>query len=94
MIQAAVVGTLMVSNNLVWVLRKKWNAGWHTFHYFVAAFLIIAYLPHPSFPGMSGPKYGYTHMNLFIFQVILGLTAGLTHFHQFIILLLQMIYQV
>ena len=86
---------LMIINSLIWIKRKKFSAAWHTIHYFFAATLIVAYIPrHDITPVMMGPKYGYTNMNMFLFQCILGMIAGLTNTHQFIALLCMMVYQV
>lgn len=53
------------------------------------------YIPrHDLWPAMEDCKYGYTSMNIFIYQVVLGIMAGLTQFHHFIVLLSTMVYQV
>ena len=82
LLQTAGCMVIMIVNNLIWMKRKKFSPTWHTFHYFVAAALLILYIPRLDFaPVMQGPKYGYTNMNMFLFQCILGMIAGLTHTH-------------
>ena len=59
---------VMVVNNTIWIKRRNFSALWHTIHYFIAAALLIAYIPRKDFaPTMQGPKYGYTNMNMFLF---------------------------
>ena len=41
---------------------------------------------------MMDPKYGYTNMNIFLYQLVLGTIAGLTSTHHFIALLGTMAY--
>ena len=95
MVQTSACMVLMILNSLLWSRRSKFSATWHTIHYFVAAALLIAYIPRKDLaPVMMGPKFAYTNMNMFLFQCILGMIAGLTHTHQFIALLVTMIYQV
>jgi len=78
---------LMIINNLIWVRRSTFSSNRHTLHYFVASAILILYLPRRDwFPAMAGPKYCYTAMNLFIFQVTLGQVASLTATHQFLVL--------
>jgi hypothetical protein len=85
----------MILNNTVWIRRKTFSSTWHTAHYFLAATFLVLYIPrHDLWPVMQGPKYGYTNMNIFIFQMVLGTIAGLTHLHQFIALLTTMVYMV
>ena len=88
----------MFSMNLnicLWRRRKTFSAFWHTIHYFVAAILLVLYIPRTDWwPVMNGPKYGYTNMNIFLYQIVLGTICGLTSTHHFIALLITMTYQV
>ena len=95
LIQCQLCLWLMVINNLVWINRSKFSTFWHTLHYFVAASLLVLYIPrHDWYKVMQGPKFGYTNMNIFIYQIVLGTIAGLTSTHHFIALLGTMTYQV
>ena len=58
----------MILNNVIWVRRRRFSTAWHTLHYFVAAFILMLYLPRKNWwPAMTGIKYMYTAMNIFIF---------------------------
>ena len=66
--QTVLVMVLWLINNCIWMRRKKFSATWHTIHYFIAALLLILYIPrHDWYPVMMAPKYGYTNMNIFIY---------------------------
>jgi len=59
---------LMIVNNCVWIRRRQFSTVSHTCHYFIAALLLVLYIPrHDWFPVMQGPKFGYTNMNIFVF---------------------------
>ena len=95
LIQCQLCMWLMIINNLVWIKRSKFSSFWHTTHYFVAASLLLLYIPrHDWYRAMANPKFGYTNMNIFLYQIVLGLIAGLTSTHHFIALLGTMTYQV
>lgn len=86
---------VMILNNLIWWKRGTFSAFWHTIHYFVASVVMVLYIPRLDWwPVMMGPKYGYTNMNIFIYQLVLGTICGLTSTHHFIALLGTMTYQV
>ena len=36
---------LMLINNLVWIKRDKFSPRWHTLHYFLAALILVLYIP-------------------------------------------------
>lgn len=70
---------LMLTNNVVWVRRANFSKVWHTLHYFFAASVLVLYIPrHDWYKTMQDLKYGYTNMNIFVLQLILGSVAGLT----------------
>ena len=86
---------LWLLNNIIWIRRRNFSAFWHTIHYFLAATLLVLYMPrHDWWKVMMDPKFAYTNMNVFIYQIVLGQISGLTVFHQFTALLLTMTYMV
>ena len=95
LIHCQLVFWLMLINNIVWIKRSKFSTFWHSIHYFIAAGLLVLYLPrHDWYKVMTDPKFGYTNMNIFIYQIVLGTIAGLTATHHFFALLGTMTYQV
>jgi hypothetical protein len=93
--QTLTVMMCMILNNTLWIRRKSFSPTWHTIHYFLASIFLVMYIPrHNLWPVMQSSKYGYTNMNIFIYQMVLGTMAGLTQFHHFIVLLATMVYQV
>ena len=93
LVQSQLCFWFMLINNILWIRRPKFSAFWHTVHYFMAASLLVLYLPrHDWYKCMMDAKYAYTNMNIFIYQVVLGTIAGLTAFHQFLALLCTMTY--
>ena len=90
--QTIVCMILMLVNNLIWVRRKSFSPVWHTLHYFIAVAILILYLPRKDWwPVMTGVKYMYTVMNIFIFQMLLGTVGSLTATHQLIAMLVTMV---
>ena len=59
---------LMAVNNVIWVRRKVFCAGWHIFHYFTASIVMLMYLPWlDSMPFMTSAKYFYSVINIVVF---------------------------
>ena len=95
LVQTQLVMWLMIANSLLWVKSKNFSVLRHTLHYFAAVALLNLYIPRQDwFPTMQNPKFALTNMNIFIFQIVLGMIGGLTPTHQFISLVVTMIYQV
>ena len=59
---------VMVLNNVIWIRQKKFSAGRHILHYFIAAALLILYMPRKDWwPVMTDDKYSYMIMDIFVF---------------------------
>ena len=85
---------LYIFNSIVWIKRKKFEVLWHTIHYFVAALILVLYIPRDDWwPVMSDLKYGLANLNILLLQLALAFAAGLTPTHRFVALLVTMIYQ-
>ena len=66
--QSLICMLLMIVNNVVWVRRREFSGAWHTVHYFIAAAVLMLYLPRKAWwPAMNGVKFISTAMNIFIF---------------------------
>ena len=71
--QSLICMLLMIVNNVIWVRRREFSGARHTVHYFIAAAVLILYLPRKAWwPAMNGVKFMATAMNVFIFQLLLG----------------------
>jgi len=82
--QTLTVMMCMILNNTLWIRRKSFSPTWHTIHYFLASIFLVMYIPrHDLWPVMQSSKYGYTNMNIFIYQMVLGTMAGLTQISPF-----------
>lgn len=82
----------MAVNNVIWVRRTNFVAKWHCLHYFIAAALLVLYLPHKSWwPAMTNLKYLCTAGNILIFQMLLGRVASLTETHHLVIFLITLV---
>ena len=71
--QSLICMLVMIVNNVIWVRRRHFSSTWHTVHYFIAAAVVILYLPRKAWwPAMNGVKYLCTVSNILIFQLMLG----------------------
>lgn len=72
-LQTGIVFVCLVLNNTIWLCRKEFRASQHVIHYFIAAILLVAYIPRRSFSfSISTIKFFFTNMNIFVLQIVLG----------------------
>ena len=93
LVQCVLCLALMAINTFLWVKRKTFSKLAHSLHFFIAAVVIIGYMPHTSLHRvMSKPKFTFTLINLAVMQIALVATCALTNLHKVIVMLITAVY--
>ena len=93
-IQMSICLVIVLLNHFFWLSSKKFDLRRHMFHYYLACFTFMMYIPRELWRGMAGPKFSYTCVNVFIYNLLITTTYGVSSFHQSIVMLSTIAYEI
>ena len=81
-------------NGAFWLAQTKFSPVKHTVHYIVASLLLVLSIPFPEYESLSGPKFAFYNVSVFLFQIVLAMSVGQTGLHTVVTGACTLMYQI